>query len=257
MRAQTGGPHCCQANSGGGGDGAGRAVVVSDGLAGGQVAAAAVHASAGGYRGAGQGQEAGAEVVAEPGRVHSSVRAEPPTSWLASTGQTDQPASASRRAAANPLGPPPATTASNSAMAVPLPTRGKHRQPPASTSRRPVEPDQHRLPAGPGPAVIPLGCRDAVQRRALVALFQRLDSLVDRAGIRSSQKLRRSSRPTPPQAGGQGRAGHGRDPEPCHQATGAPEDAFGHHLGPFLLTENRVHDDVGAGQGRDRPLQDP
>src|SRR5215213_9862849 len=48
--------------------------------------------------------------------MHSMVRAEPPTSWLASTRQTDQPASANRNAAANPLGPPPVTTASKSPM---------------------------------------------------------------------------------------------------------------------------------------------
>jgi hypothetical protein len=35
------------------------------------------------------------------------VRAAPPTSWLASTKQTDQPASASRNAATNPVGPTP------------------------------------------------------------------------------------------------------------------------------------------------------
>jgi Protein of unknown function (DUF2795) len=53
------------------------------------------------------------------------VRAEPPTSWLASTRQTDQPASANRNAAANPLGPPPATTASNSLTASRYPPTGR------------------------------------------------------------------------------------------------------------------------------------
>ena len=76
-----------------------------------------------------QGQEPSPEVVAEAGQgaLHGE-RAEPPTSWLASTTQTGQPASASRNAAANPLGPPPATTASKSPMAFRYPGRTQRKQ---------------------------------------------------------------------------------------------------------------------------------
>jgi hypothetical protein len=71
----------------------------------------------------------------KPGRVHSSVRAEPPTSWLASTRQTDQPTSASRKAAASPLGPPPATTASKSAMTFRYPPAARTSDRQRGTSR--------------------------------------------------------------------------------------------------------------------------
>jgi hypothetical protein len=60
--------------------------------------------------------------------MHSRVRADPPMSWLASTRQTDQPASASRTAAASLFGPPPATIASTSTTVASLPIRRQHKQ---------------------------------------------------------------------------------------------------------------------------------
>src|SRR5215216_2125368 len=88
------------------------------------------------------------------------VRAEPPTSWLASTRQTDHPASANRNAAANPLGPPPVTTASNSPMAFRYPAargtsadQSPEREGPGSIRPAPPSscPSTRGRGAGPGP----------------------------------------------------------------------------------------------------------
>jgi hypothetical protein len=56
------------------------------------------------------------------------VRAAPPTSWLASTKQTDQPASASRNAATNPVGPTPGHHRIEVAHGISVPGRRRHKR---------------------------------------------------------------------------------------------------------------------------------